>query len=80
MNWKKSGGVLTYHTEIPANTTAEIFFPISSGGTNVTTDGQRIFAADGNHKNTDDLTYLRFQGGYAVFKMGSGTYDITINP
>jgi hypothetical protein len=65
---------------IPANTTAEIFFPISSGGTNVTTDGQRIFAADGNHKNTDNLTYLRTQGGYSVFQMGSGTYDITINP
>jgi len=80
MNWKKSDSVLTYHTEIPANTTAEIFFPISPGGTNVTTAGQRIFAADGNHWNTHDLTYLRTQGGYAVFKMGSGTYDFKICP
>lgn len=78
MNWQRTGGVLTYHTKIPPNTTAEIFFPISAGGNNVTTDDKCIFAADGNHWNTKDLTYLRTQGGYAVFQMGSGSYDFKV--
>ncbi len=62
--WKIEGDRLNMETEIPANTTAIIYFPSTK---NVMVNGKRAEEVTG-------LKFLSTENGYTVFSAGSGKY------
>lgn len=60
-SWVRSGNTVTYTIRIPVNTTATVRLPVNA--TNPT-------ATPGNG-------FQGFQGGYAVYRTGSGAYTLT---
>lgn len=63
-DWAISKGVFTLKTNIPANTTAEVYIPVKYGS---------VVKESGNV-----LQPLRAENGYAVFATGSGNYVFTV--
>jgi alpha-L-rhamnosidase len=66
-SWKLNGAKLSLDVVIPANTMALIYVP-STDRTKVTESG-RLAAS------SQCLTFLRFDGNFAVFIAGSGSYS-----
>jgi hypothetical protein len=64
--WTREGGTLRLDVEIPANTTATVHVPAKEAAS-VTEGGQPAEKAPG-------VTFLRMEGGAAVFAVGSGAY------
>jgi alpha-L-rhamnosidase len=62
--WKIEGDRLNMETEIPANTTAIIYFPSTK---NIMVNGKRAEEVTG-------LKFLSTENGYTVFSAGSGKY------
>jgi len=64
--WQRKGKTLELHIIIPVNTTAIVFVP--------TLDSQ--FVKEGGHPTDmrDGITFLRMEGSYAVYGVGSGDY------
>ena len=85
-NWKKTGGALYRHIEIPANTTALIYFP-SSASVSVSgvvpaigqdSSGPLISSSSVIDKAAIEKAGGRFvgtEGDYLIFSFGSGKYD-----
>lgn len=65
-HWTREQGNFDWRISIPPNTTATVFIPTSSA-TTVTEGGQPATKAEG-------VTFLREENGYAVFRIGSGSY------
>jgi len=65
--WKLEKHSLTLEVTIPANTTADVFIPASSGK-KVLESGKPAIEARG-------VTFLRQEGDEAVFEIGSGNYS-----
>lgn len=66
-NWKLEGGDLHLNVEIPANTTATIYIPSTSGAT-LTEGGRDI-------KEIVEIEYVKTENNRAVYKTGSGKYN-----
>ena len=64
--WKRSAGRFDLSVTIPANTTALIYVPAASPDS-VTESGTAASKARG-------VTFVRAEGGAAVYEVGSGTY------
>lgn len=64
--WECSGDDFDLAVEIPANTTATVHVP-AKGVDKVTESGKPA-------KDADGVSFLRMEGGYAVFKVGCGRY------
>ena len=69
--WKVQGDVLTYQATVPANTTATLFLPAPSNAA-VREGGREARAAEG-------VTFLRQEGGKAVYALRSGAYRFTVD-
>ena len=69
--WKVEGDVLTYQATVPANTTATLFLPAPSNAA-VREGGREARAAEG-------VTFLRQEGGKAVYALRSGAYRFTVD-
>jgi alpha-L-rhamnosidase len=69
--WKIDGDVLIYQATVPANTTATLFLPAASAAS-VSEGGREARAAEG-------VTFLRQDGGKAVYTLRSGTYRFTVD-
>ncbi|HEY6082043.1 MAG TPA: alpha-L-rhamnosidase C-terminal domain-containing protein, partial [Chitinophagaceae bacterium] len=65
-NWRINGQRFRLEVEIPANTTAEIWVPISKDG-HITESGRPIAQVSG-------LKLLKTENNYAVVETGSGKY------
>ena len=65
-DWKKDNDGFTLKTEIPVNTTAEIWLPAADQA--VITEGGKPLP------QVPDVRFLRFEKGYAVLAVGSGAY------
>jgi len=65
--WKKSAGRFALHLEIPVNTTATVYLPVSKGD-GVTESGIDASKALGVHS-------IRQENDRAVYEIGSGTYQ-----
>ena len=79
-NWKKSGCALSQHIEIPANTTALIYFPssaygpiVSSGPTSPASSSSYVIDKTAIEKAGGK--FVATEGDYLVFSFGSGKYD-----
>jgi alpha-L-rhamnosidase len=67
--WKKDDTGLSLEVSIPANSTATVYVP-AGDPSSVREGGKTIEQAAG-------VKFLRYEGGYAVFEVGSGTYAFT---
>lgn len=65
-NWQLEGGKLDSEVTIPANTIATILLPVADAAS-VTESGKPVSQAEG-------VKFLRREGAYAVFEVGSGHY------
>lgn len=71
-NWEKEGEALTWNITIPANVTAEVYFP--AGQTQEIREGnQAAISLDGVH-------FLRREEGRTVLEIGSGHYSFRVGP
>ncbi len=68
-SWRINNGVVQYDFIIPANTSATIYLPANNQNT-VTESGK---PADSVH----GVKFLRMEGKYAIFEVGSGKYSFT---
>ena len=66
-SWKLDGGKITLNVEIPANTTASVYVPTTSADS-VTESGKPAAKAD-------KVKFVRTDGEWAVFEVGSGSYS-----
>lgn len=64
-SWKKEGSIFQWNVTIPCNTTATVYIPASAKGA-VTENGQR--------PSSKDVKFVKMDGSYAVFEIGSGNY------
>ncbi|MEO5583081.1 MAG: alpha-L-rhamnosidase C-terminal domain-containing protein [Saprospiraceae bacterium] len=65
VDWKKSNGSSSYKINIPANTIAEVWIPSNENST--------ISEAEDS-----DLRKIKYEKGYSVFNVGSGTYNFSV--
>ena len=64
--WKRDGDRLALDVSIPANTTATVFVPAADAA-NISEGGKPAAQAEG-------VSFLRMEGGAAVFAVASGSY------
>jgi alpha-L-rhamnosidase len=69
--WRVEGGVLTYRATVPANTTATLFVPAPSA------DAVREGGKDA--RSARGVTFVRYEGGKAVYTLTSGAYVFTVS-
>ncbi len=67
VQWDRTDGRFTLKAAVPANTTATVFVPVGSGMT-VTEGGRPAESSPG-------VTFLRREGGRAVYAVPSGRYE-----
>ena len=68
--WKVDGSLIRYRATVPANTMATLYLPASSP-TAVTEGGGEASRATG-------VSFLRYEGGKAVYTLTSGNYEFTV--
>ena len=69
VEWHKAAGKFSLRLEIPANTTATIYLPVTNIKS-VTEGGLAV-------NKSADVKFLRQEKGWGVFETGSGTYQFT---
>ena len=69
--WKMSGNTTNWKVAIPANTTALIYFP-GDEATKIREGGKEI-------SQTSGISFVKREGGGAVYKAGAGSYEFTIS-
>ena len=65
--WQKDGNAFQWEITVPANTAATVYIP-ATGKAQVTESGQKASSAKG-------VKFLRMEGEYAVYQVGSGSYS-----
>lgn len=70
-SWENVAGKLTMNVEIPVNTTAVVWVPASDAG-KITEGGKKLSAVK-------DVEPAGTEGGYVLFKVGSGSYRFSVN-
>jgi len=64
-NWQKNGNAFQWEITIPGNTTATVYIP--------TTDKAQV--TEGGQKPAKGVKFLKMEGDYAVYEVGSGSYN-----
>ena len=65
--WQKTDNAFQWDITVPANTTATVYIP-ATDKSKVTEGGQKASSAKG-------VKFLRMEGEYAVYQVGSGSYS-----
>jgi alpha-L-rhamnosidase len=68
-HWKIEKDMFYLYVTIPANTTARVNIP--------TSDISSIKENDKEIKSIEDIKFLRFEKGFAIYEIGSGSYSFT---
>ena len=69
-NWKYESGKLTWHIEVPSNSTATVVIPLSDVK-GIAESGKNIF-----EKSTEDVKYIgRGDNGEYIYSVGGGSYE-----
>ena len=69
-DWKYEGGKLTWHIEVPSNSTATVVIPLSDVK-GIAESGKNIF-----EKSTEDVKYIgRGDNGEYIYSVGGGSYE-----
>ena len=64
--WTINDGKLAWKVQVPANTTATVSVPVQGDGT--------VQEGDGPAENSTGVKFIRREGSYAVYEVGSGSY------
>ncbi|MGN1115155.1 MAG: family 78 glycoside hydrolase catalytic domain, partial [Candidatus Ornithomonoglobus sp.] len=74
--WERNDKTVTMNISVPANTTGCIYVPtLGAPADKVTiTSGDEVLWRNGVPSDTGDIRYTETDGGYIVFKAGSGDY------
>jgi len=67
--WKIDGTTLAYRATVPANTTATLYLPTAALDS-VKEGGKDTRTAEG-------VAFVKYEGGKAVYTLGSGSYTFT---
>jgi len=70
-DWKKNARGFQLHVTVPVNTTAEVWLPA--------TENDEITESGKDHVQSTGMQLLKYEKGYAVFRIGSGNYDFIVN-
>jgi len=70
-SWKKEKNSLQWDMEVPANTTALVYFP--------TIDSRKIKEGKRTIENSKGIRYVKEDKGYSVFEVGAGTYQFRVD-
>ncbi|MEH6306881.1 glycoside hydrolase family 78 protein [Olivibacter sp. CPCC 100613] len=70
-SWRKENDHLRWDIEIPANTTACIYFP--------TMDKGRIRENEQKIASSESFRYMKNENGHCVFEVGAGTYQFSVD-
>ncbi|WP_245850806.1 family 78 glycoside hydrolase catalytic domain [Paenibacillus herberti] len=70
--WEKAGAVYKQHVTVPVNTTATLYIPADSKW--AVTEGK------GFAHSAEGVQFVGMEDGNAVFKLGSGDYQFTVDP
>jgi len=70
-SWQKKPGEVIFEVEVPANTTATVYLPVSPG-TVITERGKPVSHARGIRMQVPE-------GNKAVFEIGSGSYLFSVS-
>jgi hypothetical protein len=65
-NWKKSNSSFSLNVFIPCNTSAAVYLPISTG--------KSVFESSIPVSHTKEIKFIRTDGEYSVYQVGSGNY------
>jgi alpha-L-rhamnosidase len=68
--WKKQEGQFIWNVVVPANTAATIYIPATNPDA-ITESGRPV-------ASVSEVTFLKMEAGYAVFKIGSGAYEFAV--
>ena len=66
-DWKKDGSAFQWEITVPGNTTATVYIPAKNKA-QVTESGQKASSAKG-------VKFVKMDGEYAVYQVGSGSYS-----
>ncbi len=69
--WKVNGKVFTYRATVPANTSATLYLPA--------TTGEIVKESGADPSKAKGIEFLRYEGGRAVYQLQSGSYEFTSN-
>jgi len=69
-DWKKDDRQFNITVQIPANTTATVYLPVSTKST-IKEGGRTV-------KNRTDVQLIKYEKGRALLKVGSGIYHFTV--
>jgi alpha-L-rhamnosidase len=67
--WHREENVTRYDVTVPSNTTATLEIP--------TADPDRIYEGDFPADKAKGVTWIKYEGGFAVYHLESGTYSFT---
>ena len=76
VNWQKEGEGVTFHIEVPINTTAKVYLPATSK--------ENIYESGALAEKAEDITYVGTEknkavGNYVIFNVPSGVYDFEVD-
>lgn len=66
-SWKTFNGMLNCDVTVPANSTATLFLPARSV--------KSVRESGGKASKAKGVTFIKYENGKALFKLGSGTYS-----
>ncbi|WP_226037460.1 family 78 glycoside hydrolase catalytic domain [Aquibacillus saliphilus] len=71
-DWKMDEDIFNLSVKVPANTTSTIYIPAENKWA--------VTEAGGFAESSEGIEFKEMQDGYAVFIVGSGTYDFSVYP
>ncbi len=66
-SWRKKAGTISFNITIPCNSTAIVYVP--------TKQPKSITESNRKINNVNGVKFLKNEGNYAIFEVGSGTYN-----
>ncbi|TAG12139.1 MAG: alpha-L-rhamnosidase [Sphingobacteriia bacterium] len=69
-DWKKEADKFQLRVTIPVNTSAEIWLPAN--------EKNKISESGDSHFYTNDISFQKYEKGYAVIKVGAGSYHFLV--
>jgi alpha-L-rhamnosidase len=67
IGWKKEGKKFIMDIEVPAGCTATVHVP--------THNASKVKESNKKHEHSPEVSFQKEEGGYAIFKVGSGKYQ-----
>jgi alpha-L-rhamnosidase len=78
-SWEKMNNSLKINIHIPVGSTSEVWLPLKKMNSEIKESGSLIWQDGEIIESVKSIEYLEDKENFAVFKVGSGHYEFTIN-